>query len=250
MTILGTTVIMLAIIVAAASYFVALSPIYKAVSPFVCDFLDGSFEEDWRLFGLCEPEQAEIAGSEDAVESDSRKEPETGIAFPFSESFEVGKNLQLLGVGVRKKAILKVYSLGFYGNKPVVKALSGKSGDEACDAILSPNLKGARAVKLMFNMGVGTDKVAEAMAGVEGASEEVKGKFLTMLKKGMGQGKMSKGESMSFEWKGNNVVVVTVRGSKIGEIKDKGLHKGLLEIYLGSKSVSPSLKKDLGTMVQ
>jgi hypothetical protein len=81
----------------------------------------------------------------------------------------------------------------------------------------------------------------------ENVEEEVKKEFHGMLIKGMGGGKMKKGDSMTFEWKGTDTIVATARGVKIGKMKDKSLASGILELYLGAKkSVSPSLTENLG----
>lgn len=77
--------------------------------------------------------------------------------------------------------------------------------------------------------------------------EEVKSEFHTMLLEGMGEGKMKKGESMTFEWKGKDSIMATARGKVIGEMKDKALAEGVLELYLDSKKgVSQSLLQNMG----
>lgn len=170
-------------------------------------------------------------------------DPATGIGFPPVQRFKVGKDLSLLGVGVRKKAVINVYAVGFYGHKSVAKAVGEKSKKKALEAIISA--KGPRAAQLTFAMGVGAAKMAEALSNIDGVAQESKDKFSEMILTGIG-GKMKKGETMTLEWKGSDVVVVTARGSPIGEMKDKDLFKGLLNVYLGPKSVSPSLKANIG----
>jgi hypothetical protein len=65
-----------------------------------------------------------------------------------------------------------------------------------------------------------------------------------MLVQGL-QGKMLKGESMTFEWKGLDTISVTARGKKIGTMKHQDLAQGVLSLYVGPQSVSPSLLQDL-----
>lgn len=57
---------------------------------------------------------------------------------------------------------------------------------------------------------------------------------------------LKKGESMTLEWKGSDTVVATARGKVLGEMKDKDLFIGLLNVYLGPKTVSPSLRENIG----
>ena len=70
--------------------------------------------------------------------------------------------------------------------------------------------------------------------------------FHDLVLNGMGDGKMKASEFMTFEWKGEDVIAVTVRGKYVGEMKDVSLAKGVLALYVGQKSVSPSLRNDLG----
>jgi hypothetical protein len=101
-------------------------------------------------------------------------------------------------------------------------------------------------VQLTFAMGIGPEKIAEAISQLDNVDKPVRKKFHDMLIHGMGGGKMQKGESMSFEWKGADTISATARGSYIGQVKDKALAAGVLELYIGSNSVSPSLLENLG----
>jgi hypothetical protein len=171
-----------------------------------------------------------------------RVDDATGFAFPLEQSFQVGKKMTLLGVGTRKKAILNIYSVGFYGSKPVVKALADQSSSNKCETVL--NAKGAKAAQLTFQMGLNAEKMAEALTNIDGVETSIKDAFGKMIMEGIG-GKLKKGESMTLEWKFPNLIVATARGKTIGEMKDKNLYQGLLSVYLGRKSVSPSLKQDM-----
>lgn len=171
----------------------------------------------------------------------------TGIEFPESQTFHVAKApLTLLGVGTRKKAILNIYSLGFFVSPPITKKLGkdGSKGVAICDAIkrnTSP-----KAVQLTFAMGIGPEKIAEAVSQLDGVDKKIRDQFHDMLIGGMGGGKMQKAESMTFEWKGSDTIAASARGNYIGEVKDKALALGVLDLYLGPKSVSPSLLQNLG----
>jgi hypothetical protein len=81
----------------------------------------------------------------------------------------------------------------------------------------------------------------------ENVDEDVKNEFHGMVIEGMGGGKMKKGESMTFEWKGADTIAASARGTAIGEMKDKALAAGVLGLYLDrKKSVSPTLLRNLG----
>ena len=179
----------------------------------------------------------------------TRVDPTTGIAFDEKASFfHVHKNLQLRGVGTRKKAILNIYSMGMYVSPPLAKELdkvdTTTGNASICKTILDS--KAPRAVQLHMNMGIGPEKIAEAVSGIEGVEEQVRKTFHDMLLEGMGEGKMKSGEVLTFEWKGNEEIFVTVRGSYIGSVKDAALAQGVLALYVGPKSVSPSLRRNLG----
>jgi hypothetical protein len=171
----------------------------------------------------------------------------TGIEFPEKKNFHVAKPaLSLLGVGTRKKTILNIYSLGFFVSASLTKKLDKEApeGVAICNTIREATTP--KAVQLTFAMGIGPEKIAEAISQLDNVDELVRKKFHAMLIDGMGDGKMKKGESMTFEWKGADTIMATARGSYIGEVKDKALAAGVLELYLGSKSVSPSLLENLG----
>lgn len=193
----------------------------------------------------------------------SRTDRATGVVFAATEIFagaQPRQPMNLLGVGTRKKAILNIYSVGFYVSKPLWKELTTTTttsknaktkipakGPKRCQAIVDS--KAPKAVKLTFVMGIGPEKIAEAMSGLKGVSESVRAEFHDMIVKGLsgGGGKMHKGESMSFEWaKGRlDTITVTARGKSIGSMRNKELAQGVLSLYVGPKSVSPSLLEDL-----
>ena len=174
----------------------------------------------------------------------TRVDPTTDIAFAEKSSFHVGKGLNLLGIGTRKMAIINIYSVGMYVSKPIQRTISASKTKSVCDTILES--KSPKAVKLIFAMGVGPEKIAEAVSQLSGVKESVQKAFHDLVLNGMGDGKMKASEFMTFEWKGEDVIAVTVRGKYVGEMKDVSLAKGVLALYVGQKSVSPSLRNDLG----
>lgn len=185
------------------------------------------------------------------LEGGSLTDPNTGISFAAEEAFSIAKpRMTLLGVGTRKKAILNIYSLGLYGSKPVTKQFhlhddTKQSKAAKCQAI--QNTKNPRAIQLKFHMGIGPEKIAEAVSGVKGVAKEVREEFHGMLLQGLKRngGKLLKGESMTLEWKGLDVLQVTARGETLGTMKNRALAQAVLGLYVGPNSVSPSLLSNL-----
>lgn len=136
--------------------------------------------------------------------------------------------------------MLTIYSVGFYAEQGTLLATGGGEG---CAQALQ-EAGGRMAVTLTFHMGVGAKKVAEALAGVKGVDKDVITSFQKQLVDGMG-GTMAKHESMTIEWTGRGSILLSVRGTPIGEVDDANLASGLLDMYIGGKSVSPSLVKDI-----
>ncbi len=169
-----------------------------------------------------------------------RTDKTTGILFAATQDFSSAKKMSLVGVGTRKKAILNIYSIGVYVSKPLLKQF--RSGKGRCETILDS--KSPKAVQLTFAMGIGPEKIAEAVSGLKGVAQSVRQEFHDLVVNGLA-GQMHKGESMSFEWKGYDSITVSARGKRIGTMKNKDLAKGVLSLYLGPKSVAPSLLQDL-----
>lgn len=171
----------------------------------------------------------------------------TSIQFPTEAFFGCCGNLQLAGVGVRKKAnIIPVYSVGMYTKGP------GLSGGSA-KALLGASAPKAARLTFALITGVKAADAAQALrdgvAKVGGVEESAMNKFQALLESGIGAEKMKKGDSMTLEWGGGGKAVeVTVRGKKVGKIADASLAKGLLRLYLDEKNtVSPALIKDIGS---
>jgi hypothetical protein len=174
-------------------------------------------------------------------------DPNTGLKFEPRRDFLISRKMQLLGVGTRKKAILNIYSVGVYASKSIVTQWQSeklpKNGVKRCQTAIVES-RAPRAVQLKFSMGVGAEKIAEAVSGIPGVSPKTRQEFQELIIKGIG-GKLLKNEEMAFEWKGLDQITVSVRGKLIGTVKNKTLAQGVLSLYVGQKSVSPSLLQDL-----
>ena len=180
-----------------------------------------------------------------AISAEGFVDPATGIAFSPSE----GK-LGLMGVGVRVKKLgpvaVKVYSVGFYTDTSAVsKAVNAKAGTES----FYGEIAGARAEKalhLKFARGVGTDKVADALASVAGVPAKALTQFGTLLRDAIGADGIRTGETITLRWPaGSASLSVDVRGKRAGVVKDASLPAGGFTMFLGSGSVSPALRKSI-----
>jgi len=124
-----------------------------------------------------------------------------------------------------------------YASASDLKSVAGKASDALQQS------KGPKVAQLVFAMSVDEKKVADALSAVSGVKVDVLASFNDIILKGIG-GKMAKGEKLTLEFDGPTVAV-TVRGKAAGKVKDKALADGVLELYLGRASVSPTLKEDI-----
>merc|ERR1711924_519268 len=104
-----------------------------------------------------------------------------------------------------------------------------------------------KAAKLTFSMGVGAGKIVDALTAVEGVTADVLEDFKEQLLSGIGDSGFSKGDVMTLEWcsDGKSSLAVTAKGKLIYNKVSPALAKGLLELYLGKKAVSPGLVKSI-----
>lgn len=157
-----------------------------------------------------------------------------GVTMP--DTVEVGDaELMLNGMGLRKKAIIKVYVAGLY--------LTEKASDAA--AILDSD--SARRLAMDFRFGVSAEKLCGAWnEGLENnttdASDDVKAKFETLC------GYMEdveKGETMVYTYVPGKGTEVTVKGSVKGQIEGKDFADALWACWIGDNPPSDSFKKGL-----
>lgn len=89
----------------------------------------------------------------------------TGINFANSKTFAVNRGaMSLTGIGTRKKAFVNIYSLGFYVSNPLQKQITkatASSSKTTCETIIESNQP--KAVELTFAIGIGPEKIAEAI---------------------------------------------------------------------------------------
>ncbi len=90
--------------------------------------------------------------------AESMKEPSTGSLFPASLSSR--SNLEVIGVGVRRKGPIKVYSVGLYASNQLKKTLSALSGTkEKAKAVNTLRSAADVSFLLQMNWKVGAEKM-------------------------------------------------------------------------------------------
>ena len=172
----------------------------------------------------------------------------TGIS--FVDKF---RELDIFGVGVRKKGPIKVYSVGMYCTEAVRESLSSISraadakGKEAMALLRKGAKENPTSFLLQMNFKVGAEKMASAIAesvsprhSVESEVETLKG----LIFKGVSEkGAAVKGTKIQFDCDPETGVDVSVDGKEQGNVESPGLAKAFCDVYLDDKCVSPALRE-------
>jgi len=157
-----------------------------------------------------------------------------GVTMP--DAVEVGdQSLVLNGMGLRKKAIIKVYVAGLF--------LTEKTNDAA--AILAADT--ARRTAMEFRFGVSADKMCDAWKeGLEkntaDPSDELKAKFDTLCGY---QADMEKGEMMVYTYVPGEGTAVEIKGEAKGTIEGKDFADALFSCWIGPEPPGAAFKKGL-----
>ncbi len=157
-----------------------------------------------------------------------------GVSMP--DTTQVGdEELQLNGMGLRKKAFIKVYVAGLY--------LPAKQTDP--QKILGAD--SARKLVMNFKYDVSASKLCGGWdEGLEnntpGAGQAVKDDFATLCEY---MEDMEKGEVISFTYQPGTGTEVTVKGTDKGTIEGKDFADGLFACWLGDEPPSEDFKEGL-----
>lgn len=196
-------------------------------------------------------------------------EPKTGRTFPESIGYpgREGAVLRCAGVGVRTKAVFKVYAAALYLDEAGARGeLAGraaqasgepKSPDSLCASIIASDRSAggnreestlAKAIVMKFVRGVGKDKVRETYLemlertlGPLAASpvRENAEAFLAMFTEDVADG-----DEIELYGCGARVGVL-VKGVEKGALSDGALAEAIWSIWLGEKPVSDDLRRGL-----
>ena len=174
------------------------------------------------------------------------KDKATGIDFADKHN-----GMPILGVGVRSKGPIKVYSVGCYGPYGLKKSMAelSASGDKkkALQTLRNGASKGPTTFLLKFNFKVNAEKVSSSLTDAVlarfSASKDI-GKLKTLLYDGVSaKGSADKGTKMQFDCSSGGVKV-SLDGKHLGTVSNGGLAKAFCDVYLDDKTVSPSLRQN------
>eukprot|EP00985_Skeletonema_marinoi_P031295 scaffold37542_cov146-Skeletonema_marinoi.AAC.2 len=162
-------------------------------------------------------------------------------------------NLSLLGVGVRKKGPIKVYSVGVYTNDDVAGTIAAlpKSNKEGVLTTLRESIKSTSKTStttflLKMSFKVGAEKMAAAIAesvdprtSDKGAVETLKQLILDGV---AAKGAATPGTTLQFDCSDEGVKV-SVDGTEIGSAP--GLCQAFSDVFLDKDGVSPALRDSI-----
>jgi hypothetical protein len=151
-----------------------------------------------------------------------------------------GQSLTLNGVGLRKRAIFKVYVAGLYvGSKSNNAAtLLGEKGPRRVSLRMLRDVDADSFVS-SFNDGLKNNHTESQLAALKSQIDA-----LTATLKSIGEGK--KGDIMNFDYTPDGGTRITVNGqSKGAPIPGAEFYTAVLRVWLGDKPVDDDLKKDM-----
>lgn len=158
-----------------------------------------------------------------------------GVMPPTVSFQDGGQNysLQLTGVALRKKFVIKVYNIGSYIQDP-----ASLQGDKI-QAIMASDK--AKQLTLAWLRDVSEDKVKEAYR--EGFDKTLSDAERAQLKSqidtyiGFFAGGVKKGDEHILRWLPGGHIEVLHNGQPVGNITNETLAKGLWAIWFGEKSI-------------
>jgi hypothetical protein len=162
-----------------------------------------------------------------------------GVKYP--ETVKVaGKELQLNGLGVRYKFIVKVYTAGLY--------LQEKQS--TVEDVLKAD--GPRRVQLVMLREVSSDQFGDAfMSGINNNLDtKDKSKIVTQISK-FGEmfallDALKKGDVLDLDWVPGQGTTCYLNGKRIGDITpDIAFYNSILKIWIGDKPADSTLKTKL-----
>jgi Chalcone isomerase-like len=182
-------------------------------------------------------------GATTAAAAAAMTDAATGISFADKIN-----ELNIFGVGVRRKGPIKVYSVGMYCREEVKERLSSSSREEALECLRQGAQENATSFLLNMNFKVGAEKMASAIAesvaprhlGGDSSSEVASLKSL-ILKGVSEKGAAVKGTTLQFDCSPDTGVGVSVDGKAQGTVESAALAKAFCNVYLDDNCVSPAL---------
>ena len=173
----------------------------------------------------------------------------TGI--PFADKL---RDLNIFGVGVRKKGPIKVYSVGMYCSDALKETLSTISrgagnGKNALDALRSGAHSNPTSFVLKMNFKVGAEKMASAIAesvtprhSDASKVDELKDLIFSGV---AAKGAAVKGTVLQFDCSPETGIDVSVDGKGQGNVASPELARSFCDVYLDGKCVAPTLRSSI-----
>jgi hypothetical protein len=161
-------------------------------------------------------------------------EPKSGTKFAAKDS-----DTSLLGVGLRKKSIVKVYAVGLYvADSALTGTLKGKAGTpELYQELLKGDFK--KKIVMKFLRDVSTDQIRggfrDSLKGAGERSEVWIGYFSDIRS----------GQECVIAWTPGVGLETKVGGLNNPPLNDKVLASAVLGIWLGDKPIQDDIKRDL-----
>lgn len=197
--------------------------------------------------------------------ADKITEPSSGYAFD-SEKSVAGKSYTLVGVGMRKKFIVKVYAMGMYVEttdaKRAFSSLATKAGGNDQAHLAAGDKAQAFIVNgtfdkigvLHFVRDVDAAKVREAFT--EGLADEVSDKaapdvreaaqsFLKLVDRDL-----KNGDDLVIHSSTDGRLEISIGGQDKGGVTNAKLARAMWSVWLGSKPVTKDLKGELVNRIE
>jgi hypothetical protein len=171
-------------------------------------------------------------------------EPGTGHAFPAERSYN-GKSYNLVGVGLRKKFIIKVYAMGLYAEQEGGKSAFAASSDHGQGFFTRGDFD--KLAVLHFAREVDSGKIREAYResmgdelAAGGERQKAAEAFLALFDRDV-----KKGEDLVIHTTSDGQVTVEVGGQKKTGPMSKQLATAIWNIWLGARPPSPDMRTTL-----
>ena len=154
-------------------------------------------------------------------------------------------SLYLVGAGVRKKSIIKIYAVAMYASAQVLVSSSSQGAfHAAARSFDSPNSTTSFVLEMVYS--VGAEKIASAIAEsvdprYQGPSSDIES-LESLIMEGVNSigGQAIKGTVFKFVCTLEGVTFAT-NGSIVGSVVATGLASAFVDVFVDSDAVSPSL---------
>ena len=197
---------------------------------------------DENHVGDQEPEEAAVLEQQTAIEAKLKpiKEYATGITF----APKLDEGMYLVGAGVRKKSIIKVYAVAIYSSPAVLNAVSPSTLGNAARTFNPSSPTTSFVLEMVYS--IGAEKIASALAeGVKpryrGSMEDISA-LESLIIEGVNKigGQATQGTVFRFDCSEDGVGV-SVNGIQQGIAKFDGLGSAFVDVFMDDNAVSPTL---------